>query len=307
MIDLSNYTGPSPTDFATSVMQALSAEGFDVVTTPQGRFEDSRATLRILWRGVVVGLMSADLWEKKGYACLYKFPDDRSSLSISKAPKDFDVVSFATQLRCEPNRLYLDPRSDGSYLYVEDEATCLVLMLDWARRIDEILFPSRGNGEAQQILNDVRAILEDKTKSPTQRRVEADARLGQGKFRADLMKEFGSACAATQLGVAQVLRASHILPWKKSDDDQKVDPKNGLLPSANLDALFDRYMITFRPDGRLEFSASITQAEQERLGPAPDLQRRPCDKRAAYLKLHNAEFDQLEKKRLKYMQAWERS
>lgn len=72
---------------------------------------------------------------------------------------------------------------------------------------------------------------------------------------------------------------------------------NGLLLSANIDALFDRYMITFRPSGKLEVSKLITQTALERLGPIQDLQRTPCDERAAYLRLHNAEFERLEQGR----------
>jgi hypothetical protein len=300
----STYTGPPPNDFATSAIHALRAEGFKVVPTQKSTYKGSAETLNISWRGVCIGKMRADLWEgrrnKRPYIALYMFERPTPSLARAKAPHGFDKAAFAGQHRCDPDRLHLNPEADGSYLWIEDQATCLLLMRDWAKKIDEVLFPSAGSREAAQIRDDVRAVLEDKSKSETQRRAEVDARLGQGKFRADLMKEFENACAATRLGVPQVLRASHILPWRDSDDDQRLDPKNGLLLSANLDALFDRYMITFRSDGKLEFSASITQDERGRLGPASDLHGKPCDKRAAFLRLHNAKFDQLEKKRLKY-------
>jgi hypothetical protein len=60
-------------------------------------------------------------------------------------------------------------------------------MRDWARRIDELLFPSVGNSDAQQLQAGLLAIQEDTSKSETERRVEVDARLGQGKFRAALI------------------------------------------------------------------------------------------------------------------------
>lgn len=301
MPDLSNYTGDQPNAFAMSVMTMLEAEGFVVATTGQGPKADQRKTLRITWRGVFIGLMSAGLWGRKvPYACLYRFAKNRAPLSVAKAPQGFDKEAFARDHGCDPDVLHVHSDYSGSYLWLKDEATSLLLMRDWARRIDEVFFPSTIGGEAEQIQNDLRSILDDKSKSETERLAEMAVRLGQGKFRADLEQEFGNACAATGLTVLPVLRASHIVPWRKSVGAQRLDPKNGLLLSANLDALFDRYMITFRPNGNLEHSKFVTQHDLERLGPILDLKIKPCDKRAAYLRLHNAEFERLEQKREEY-------
>ncbi|MCP3721414.1 HNH endonuclease [Paraburkholderia sp. CNPSo 3281] len=176
-------------------------------------------------------------------------------------------------------------------------------MRDWARRIDENLFPVSGRDDADSIESDLRAILKDQSKTETERLAELAVRLGQGKFRADLLREFGNACSATRLAVPAALRASHIVPWKKADHDERRDPKNGLLLSANLDALFDRHMITFGPDGKLQMSALLAPHDTERLGPMPDLPWTPCDERAAYLRRHNAEFERWEIKRLDYVSA----
>ncbi|WP_245431366.1 HNH endonuclease signature motif containing protein, partial [Rhodoplanes roseus] len=37
--------------------------------------------------------------------------------------------------------------------------------------------------------------------------------------------------------VEDVLRASHIKPWRDASDQERLDPRNGLLLSATLDAL----------------------------------------------------------------------
>lgn len=304
MPDLSNYTGNPPNQFAMSVIRALEADGFAIGATSQGPTREQRKTLRITWRGIYIGLMSENLWGRKHpYACLYRFAKDSGPLSVARAPAGFDKHAFASQHDCDPDQLYVYSDSSGSYLWVKDERTSLLLMRDWARRIDEVFFPSTGNRDTEQIQDDVGSILQDTSKSETDRMAEVAVRLGQGKFRADLEREFGNACAATRLTVLPALRASHIVPWRRSNGAQRLDPKNGLLLSANLDALFDRYLITFRPDGKVQVSECITERDLERLGPIPDLQIQPCERRAAYLRLHNAEFERLERERLRYLRA----
>ena len=302
MPDLSTYTGKPLNAFAMNFIRALEDEGFTVAPTVQGPEKGQRKTLRITWRGIYIGQINEGLWGRKvPYACLYQFAKATKPFSIAKAPQGFDKDAFARQHGFNPDRLHVNSDYSGSYLWVQDEATSLHLMQDWARRIDEVFFPPSGSREPDQIQNDLRTILEDTSKSETERLAEVAVRLGQGKFRADLEQEFGNACAATRLAVLPVLRASHIVPWRNSVGAQRLDPMNGLLLSANMDALFDRYMITFGPDGKLEVTKSMTQHDLERLGPIQDLQSKPSDKRAAYLRLHNAEFARLENERLEYV------
>ncbi|MBK5122060.1 HNH endonuclease [Burkholderia sp. R-69980] len=307
MPDLSNYKGDPPNDFAMSFIALLEAEGFGVAATEHGRARGNAKTLRITWRKLYIGQMHRDLWGGKvPFACLYRFSKDGGIASVAKAPQGFDKDAFAKQHVCNPDKLYVSRNDGESYLWVQDHATGLLLMRDWARRIDEVFFPPTGSREAEQIQDDLRTILEDGSKTDTERLAEVAVRLGQGKFRADLEREFANACAVTRLAVAPALRASHIVPWRDSVDAQRLDPKNGLLLSANLDALFDRYMITFRPDGVLVVSTLLTPRDKEMLGPLQNLQSQPCDRRAAYLKHHNARFDRFEQERLAYVSASKR-
>ena len=299
MPDLSHYTGTPPTPFAVAFIEALEAEGFVVASTAQGPVKNQSKTLCIFWRGIYIASMRENLWRRDvPYACVYRFPANGKRLSIAKAPPGFDKDAFARQQGCDPDRLHVNIDSGEAYLWVQDASTGLCLMRNWARRIDDLLFLPAGGPEAAHIEQDLLAILEDRSLSATERLAEVAVRLCQGPFRADLEREFGNACAATGLAALPVLRASHIVPWKHATNVQRRDPMNGLLLSANIDALFDRYMITFRPDGKLEVSRTLTQRELDRLGPLPDLRLRPCERRAAYLEQHNAEFERLERKRL---------
>jgi hypothetical protein len=304
MPDLSNYTGKPPSDLAMAFIRALEGEGFKIAATAQGPKEDQRKTLRITWRGIYVGLMSEGLWGRKvPYLCLYRFPKDGRRVSVAKAPAGFDVDIFARQHQCDARRLHVNSDYSGSYLWIQDEATGLKLLRLWARRVDELFFPSRGTSEPAQIQEDLRSILDDITKPETERLAEVAARLGQGKFRAALERDFGDACAATRVDIAPVLRASHIVPWRHATAAQRLDPMNGLLLSANLDALFDRYMITFLSDGKVAISKSLMSTDLDGLGPLPDLRCAPSEKRAEYLKRHNAEFARLEQQRAELAKA----
>jgi putative restriction endonuclease len=53
------------------------------------------------------------------------------------------------------------------------------------------------------------------------------------------------------------LVASHIKPWSKSNDDEKLDGCNGLLLSPHVDHLFDRGLISFSDTGHLLVSKTL--------------------------------------------------
>lgn len=81
-------------------------------------------------------------------------------------------------------------------------------------------------------------------------------RVGQGRFRRGLLEKWGE-CPITTLSLHAVLRASHIKPWSRSTDEERMDIDNGLLLSANMDAMFDEGYISFDEDGRIMVSSSV--------------------------------------------------
>lgn len=84
----------------------------------------------------------------------------------------------------------------------------------------------------------------------TQAQALVAARRGQGVFRQRLDVYWGG-CAVTGCQVRALLRASHIKPWAQASDVERLNPFNGLLLSAHLDAAFDQGLISFTNDGRL--------------------------------------------------------
>jgi hypothetical protein len=80
------------------------------------------------------------------------------------------------------------------------------------------------------------------------------ARIGQQRFKRDLLNEREAICPFTKVSDPGLLTASHIKPWAKSDDVEKLDPQNGLLFTPTYDRLFDQGLITFANDRTLRIS-----------------------------------------------------
>jgi len=69
------------------------------------------------------------------------------------------------------------------------------------------------------------------------------ARRGQGLFRSNLEK-IEKSCRLTGVSDKRFLIASHIKPWRDSDNREKLDRNNGLLLSPHADKLFDNGWIS---------------------------------------------------------------
>jgi predicted restriction endonuclease len=127
--------------------------------------------------------------------------------------------------------------------------------------------------------------------NPTTRKALIQARRGQGKFRSDLLKAWGG-CAVTTWTVGEVLRASHIKAWRSSNNRERLDPNNGLLLCATLDALFDKAMISFDDDGRIMISWRLTPEDRKMMMLEEMTLSKPLTgNQKQYLKFHRREFE----------------
>jgi HNH endonuclease len=94
-------------------------------------------------------------------------------------------------------------------------------------------------------------------------------RVGQDVFRDALMDYWGGRCPLTGITEPALLRASHIVPWADSTDEQRLDVYNGLLLSALWDAAFDGGLVSFADDGAVLVSESVGVTTRAALGIAP--------------------------------------
>lgn len=98
---------------------------------------------------------------------------------------------------------------------------------------------------------DIQAVAYDVSLSETTKDALIKARRGQGRFRQGLVTRWNAACAVTGCKQVELLRASHMKPWSVSGNGERLDPCNGLLLLANIDALFDRGLVSFNADGSM--------------------------------------------------------
>ena len=111
------------------------------------------------------------------------------------------------------------------------------------------------------------------------------ARLGQGSFRKNVLKLHPN-CPLTGLDIQSLLIASHIKPWSKCNNEERLDPSNGLMLAPNIDALFDSGLITFDIDGTIKISPKINPENQKRLGISPDMKLKIKPESEEYFEYH---------------------
>ena len=111
------------------------------------------------------------------------------------------------------------------------------------------------------------------------------ARQGQGSFRQKLLKLY-PICPLTDLDVQSLLIASHIKPWSVCNNNERLDPFNGLMLAPNIDRLFDKGLITFDPDGTIKIHPTIDPENQKRLGIFPDMQLKIEPESEKYFEYH---------------------
>jgi hypothetical protein len=180
----------------------------------------------------------------------------------------------------------------------DGEWTIRIVTLEDAKRIQEIALGSESSEGSYTTIDLAREEADEITQRAIEQRrdigaVEKEqlirARRGQGQYRKGLESiEFG--CRLTGVSDRRHLRASHIKPWCKSDDREKLDGNNGLLLSPHVDYLFDRGYISFTNNGDLMVSKRLEQAVLRAWGIELPTKTSPFSHaQCAYLEYHRQE------------------
>lgn len=132
---------------------------------------------------------------------------------------------------------------------------------------------------------------------PTAKAQLTRARIGQGVFKANVRLN-ESKCRITGLSNPRFLIASHIKPWAKSTDLEKLDGCNGLLLSPHVDWLFNYGHISFQNDGTLLVASALDKSVLTRWGIAEQMSVGAFNSRQAlYLEYHRNNIFQRSRKK----------
>lgn len=190
------------------------------------------------------------------------------------------VESSAYQVRFQTVSPSLLPELQRSYsamqvgdaFQVSTEAD-LAALLQRAASLSRALPSQAANDYQQAVAAELAELPAGITGTEVERMVRQ--RIGQNKFRDAMLDYWGGACAVTGVAIPEVLRASHAKPWAEcATDAERLDVFNGFLLSANLDALFDRFLISFDELGVLVTAPALVGVDLQPLGISPGMKLR---------------------------------
>ncbi len=98
----------------------------------------------------------------------------------------------------------------------------------------------------------------------TEREQIGKTRIGQASFRNELIKYWGK-CSVTGVENLEFLTASHIKPWKESNNSERLNPFNGFLLNPALDCAFDKGFISFSNTGKILISPSLNREDANKM------------------------------------------
>ncbi|SFE65761.1 HNH endonuclease [Sunxiuqinia elliptica] len=97
--------------------------------------------------------------------------------------------------------------------------------------------------------------LSENLKGETKTR-EVKTRVNQNIFRKIVLVNYNTQCAVTSINIPEMLLASHIIPWS-ANQEERLNPSNGICLSAHFDKAFDKGLITFDEKYKLVLSPSL--------------------------------------------------
>ncbi|GGA36005.1 HNH endonuclease [Psychrobacillus lasiicapitis] len=198
-------------------------------------------------------MQTHERWNDKGYLVELEYHELEESVKIRSK---FEDILPLLPIKYSP--FQADSNGNQGYLYPCNEELAIKLL----ELISDLNIYQVDEEQLELAIGTVRR-TERNTFIPmiaeTEAEVKTKIRLGQQKFRKNLMPLWEHKCAICDIELPELLRASHAKPWKDSIDIERIDPYNGLLLCCNHDALYDKGFISFDGQGRMHISTQIPE------------------------------------------------
>lgn len=185
-------------------------------------------------------------WSKDGWAVPVDYHLVDKPLKVS----DY-MGQIGPLLPARHSPLKADGKGNQAYLFPVPE--------EMAARLLELLEVDHDDVSEWQDERPVQDIANDKNIDGTEKLQLIKARKGQGIYRKNV-SDIEKTCRVTGTSDARFLIASHIKPWSKSENSERLDGHNGLMLAPHIDRLFDRGYISFEDDGGLILSSQLPDA-----------------------------------------------
>lgn len=198
----------------------------------------------------------------------------------SPVHRDFAAQMFTTHFE----------KDTSPALFTKNGTLSQIYMAKLSRRAGLYLLEATGQTEKyqDQLIDNESA---KSVVSNTARETLIQARIGQGRFRQDLIDWWGGRCALTGVANPDLIIASHIVPWSQCDNKARLDPKNGLLLAAHIDRLFDKGLISFDKAGGMLISSRLSNLERNVFGLQLGMSlRKITTEHLEYLKKHREDY-----------------
>lgn len=138
---------------------------------------------------------------------------------------------------------------------------CKVLWEEFADNQEQLMFESEqilaryeGVSIEKKFENEIRDIPKSIVGKEKERLVRT--RVNQSLFRIMVLSNYDGQCALTGIDIPDLLVASHIIPWAKNENE-RLNPQNGICLSALYDRAFDSGLISFDDSQRVIFSDKL--------------------------------------------------
>ena len=188
------------------------------------------------------------------------------------------AVKFETEVELHDFDYFIAPDKDGNerkaIKFFFKRKGAIVPYLNERRIIDQNLEETLGKGYID-------------TPNETERQGLITSRVGQGAYRKSILHRWEYKCAVTDYNGHEILIASHIVPWRDANNEERLHVGNGILLSPVYDALFDRHLISFENNGTIIVSDVLSGKDLRVLGiSGTETIRRFNSENYAYLERH---------------------
>lgn len=90
---------------------------------------------------------------------------------------------------------------------------------------------------------------------------QVKTRVNQSVFRQMVLANYSTKCAITGIDIPELLLASHIMPWSKSEE-HRLNPENGICLSALYDKAFDKGIIGINKNYEVILSTQLKNKKE---------------------------------------------